>query len=71
MPETILGNKFYTVPEVSKLLSCSVMTVKNYIKAGRLEATKVGRRYLMPEQAVKTLLTDQTKKKWGKKASEA
>lgn len=66
MPETILGDKFYTVPDVAELLSCSELTVKNYTKAGRLKATKSGRRYLISEEAIRHLITDQTNRK-GKK----
>ena len=65
MPEVILNEKFYTIPEVADVLSITELTVKNYVQAGRLKATQVGRRYLITEESVKACLTDGTLKKNG------
>lgn len=34
--------EFYTMNDIAEMLSCSVYTVRRWIKAGRLECTKAG-----------------------------
>lgn len=45
-----------TVEESAELLRVGVETVQRYVREGKLPASKVGRRYLIPEEAVKALL---------------
>ena len=40
-----MSKQYYTVEDIAKELEVSVDTVRNWIKAGRLEAFKVGRDY--------------------------
>ena len=52
----------YTVPQVAKEFSCSAGTVKNWIKAGRVKAYRLGgpagRDYRIPWAEVERLKSD-------------
>lgn len=48
--------KFYTVLEVAKTLNINPLTVRNYIKVGRIKAQRIGRPYLISENALKEFL---------------
>jgi excisionase family DNA binding protein len=48
--------KMLTVEEVAVALHLSDQTVWRYVRGGKLPATKIGRRYLIPENAVEDLL---------------
>ena len=48
--------KMLTVEDVAAALHISDQTVWRYVREGKLQATKVGRRYLIPEEAVEALL---------------
>lgn len=45
----------YTVQEVAELLSLHPRTVRNHLREGRLKATRVGRQYRIPAEAVAAL----------------
>jgi excisionase family DNA binding protein len=45
-----------TVEEVAAVLHISNQTAQRYVREGRLPARKVGRRYLIPEDAVEAML---------------
>jgi len=53
----LAGIKFYTVLETAKLLRISSVTVRTYIKKGRLKAQRVGRPVLISEEGIKEFLT--------------
>lgn len=53
---TIQNINFYTVQEVAKELGISPLTVRNYIKTGRLKGQRIGRPVLITEEAVKEFL---------------
>ncbi len=48
--------KLYTVKEVSELISVGPATIKNWIKAGRLEAIKMGQAWRFTEEMVQDLI---------------
>jgi excisionase family DNA binding protein len=48
--------KMLTVEEVATALHLSDQTVWRYVREGRLPASKIGRRYLIPENAVEEML---------------
>ncbi len=48
--------KMLTVEEVAAALHISNQTAQRYVRTGKLPASKVGRRYLIPENAVEGLL---------------
>lgn len=40
----------YTLKEVAKILKVSRQTIYNYLKAGRLKATKIGKEYRVTKE---------------------
>lgn len=56
MSVKIQGIQFYTVLEVAAELQISSMTVRSYIKDGRLTAKKLGRRYLITDTDIKKFI---------------
>lgn len=56
MSVKIQGIQFYTVLEVAAELQISSMTVRSYIKDGRLPAKKLGRRYLITDTDIKKFI---------------
>ncbi len=53
MTDTI---KTYTLAEVAEILKVTRRTVYNYVKGGRLTATKIGAQWRVTEQALKDFL---------------
>ena len=48
--------KIYTTDQVAKILQVSVITIRRYIKAKKLKATKIGKDYRIKESNIKELL---------------
>lgn len=48
--------KMLTVEEAAAALHLSEQTTQRYVREGKLPATKIGRRYLIPESAVEAML---------------
>ncbi|MFZ1323451.1 MAG: helix-turn-helix domain-containing protein [Ignavibacteria bacterium] len=48
--------KFYNVLEIAKQLGITPMTVRNYIKQGKLKGQRIGRPFLVSEEALKEFL---------------
>lgn len=46
----------YNVKDVVKLLHLNIQTVRQYIKEGKLKASKVGTHYIITEDAIKEFL---------------
>ncbi len=46
----------YTVMELSKLLNTTPQTVRKYINEGRIKGNKIGRQWLVDEDAVRDFL---------------
>lgn len=46
----------YTVADLSKLLNTTPQTVRKYINEGRIKGNKIGRQWLVNEEAVKEFL---------------
>ena len=46
----------YTVADLSKLLNTTPQTVRKYINEGKIKGRKVGRQWLIEEEAVKEFL---------------
>ena len=46
----------YTVADLSKLLNTTPQTVRRYINEGRIQGRKIGRQWLVDEEAVKDFL---------------
>lgn len=52
----IQNTKFYTVLEVAKELNITPLTVRTYIRQGRLKGQKIGRPYLISENSLQEFL---------------
>ena len=48
--------KIYNAQQVAEMLQVSVITIRRYIKAGKLPASKVGKNYQVLESDIKKLL---------------
>ena len=58
----ITKEKTYTKNEIAEMLHVTVMTINNYIKAGKLEAVKLcNRRVLISESALNDFLRANTR----------
>ena len=54
--KTIEGVKVYSLIEVSKLLDITYPTVRKYVKEGRLRSQRVGRKYLVTGESIRSFL---------------
>ena len=50
------GIKCYTLREAGELMGVGMPTLRNYIKRGQLDATKVGGKYLISVEALRRWL---------------
>ena len=50
--ETQAGKRFYDLKDAEKELKIGRRTLREYIKRGELKARKIGRAYLVTEQAL-------------------
>ena len=48
--------QIYDVPQLSEMLKVSVKAVRSYLISGRLKGRKVGKRWLVHEDAVREFL---------------
>ena len=48
--------RVYNVKEVVELLGLNIQTVRQFIKEGKLKASKVGTHYIVTEDAIKDFL---------------
>ena len=48
--------EFYTLEQLSKEISIAIPSLRNFIKSGDLKASKVGNRYVITREQVKTWL---------------
>ena len=56
MPKQVGDITLYTVLELSKLLDVTEVTLRRYIKDGKLKATKLGGKYHISEETLRELL---------------
>ncbi|MFQ6673413.1 MAG: helix-turn-helix domain-containing protein [Fidelibacterota bacterium] len=47
----IVGVRFYFVEEIARELGLNEKTVRRYLKSGKLEGLKLGKRWLVSERA--------------------
>ena len=52
MPIEMNDKKLYTLLEVSKLLEVTHLTIRNYIKKGKLKAQKIGKSFFISEDSL-------------------
>ena len=56
MPKEIAGVTLYTVTEISEKLGVSEITIRNYINEGRLQATKIARKWHVSEEVLQSFV---------------
>ena len=56
--------KVYTTNEAVEILKVSQRTLYNYIKAGQIKATKIGRNWRIPENELKRFINQGTDKNY-------
>ena len=50
------GSKFYVVEDLMKILSLSKLTIRGYLRKGKIKCFKLGRRYYVAEKNLKAFL---------------
>jgi len=50
------SQKYFTIPELAKLLGVSRIAIYNRVKKGQIPATKVGRTYVIMDQEIADIL---------------
>ena len=50
------NNNFYTAQELAKELRVNIMTIYRYIKAGKLNAYKIGKEFRIPQKEFNNFL---------------
>lgn len=63
MPIEIAGIKLYTTEELSKQLKISSITLRNYMRSGKLKGQKVGGRWYVAEQRLREFFGVSTENK--------
>ena len=58
MPFTISDKTFYSVLEVSEMLGVTTVTIRNYIKQGKLKGLKATDRWFISNEEVREFLTN-------------
>jgi len=54
--KTILDVNFYDVNETAAMLGLAVITTRNYFKAGRIQARKIGKAWYASSEDIKEYL---------------
>ena len=62
--------KYFTIPELAKLLGVSRIAIYNRVKKGQIPATKVGRTYVIVDQEIADILGKEATRE-GKKRIDA
>ena len=50
------NEKYFTIPELAKLLGVSRIAIYNRVKKGQIPATKIGRTYIITDQTIANIL---------------
>lgn len=53
--------KVYTIEEIAKLLHTTRRTLYTYLKAGKLKAVRMGRKWIVSEENLKAFLANGTR----------
>jgi excisionase family DNA binding protein len=56
MPKTIQGITLYTIPETAQELGVSMSTIRNYLRSGKLNGTRIGRPIFITGKDIKKLV---------------
>ena len=52
----ILRNEFYTVKDLIKILPLTEVSIRAYLKTGRIKGVKIGNKYYIPKENIKKFL---------------
>lgn len=55
--------KYFTIPELAKLLGVSRIAIYNRVKKGQIPATKIGRTYVITDQSIADILGKEVTKR--------
>jgi excisionase family DNA binding protein len=58
MPLITRDKTFYTVTELSEMLNVTTVTIRNYIKQGKLKGEKIMDRWLVSDEEAREFLTN-------------
>lgn len=56
------GVRYYDIPELVKSMGVTKWTIRRWIKAGKLKARKVGRKYFVSSEGLRELLEGSPKR---------
>ena len=68
--KSVLGVNLYDLKEVAELLSVTTTTIHNYIKSGSLDARKIGGRWYVAEETIKSFVSGSNGGSTGKSKQE-
>lgn len=54
--KVLAGYRMYSTAELAELLQITTISVRSYIKRGKLKGQRIGRSYLVSEEALKNFL---------------
>ncbi len=54
--KVLAGYRMYNTEELANLLQITTISVRSYIKRGKLKGQRIGRSYLVSEEALKNFL---------------
>jgi excisionase family DNA binding protein len=60
MPKIVGGTTLYTLIELAKMLDITDVTLRRYIKEGKLKATKIGGSFHILDDDLKAFLNGET-----------
>lgn len=58
MPIKIAGLKVYSIAEISKILNITPLTLRRYMREGRIRGTKVAGKWYVTEEKLQSIFTD-------------
>ncbi|KXK09308.1 MAG: Helix-turn-helix domain protein [candidate division WS6 bacterium OLB21] len=58
-----MEDKYYTIKEVAEIFKVAYLTVYRWIVQGKLEAYKIGKKYMIKEEDIQKLLDNSKVKK--------
>jgi len=67
---TMTNERYFTIPELAKLLGVSRIAIYNRVKKGQIPATKIGRTYVITDQTIANILGKEVTRR-GKKRIDA
>lgn len=62
--EVVFLKEFYTLEEVGEILKISVITLRKYIKQGKIKAIKIGKHWRVTEDNLQAFLDSLEKNNW-------